>query len=186
MAINALSKCAVRVVTVIANKPVIPEGVYTEKHQLYHYLCRFLLERVSWLCRDLRPDVPEAVGPVKIVFSRRRSIKYDDFQAYVQRLKDTSDPDIRIHWPVIDMAAIEAQDRGSRFRLQLADLATSGITFALEPDFYGNVEPRYARMLKPTIYHRGHNYMSYGTKMFSPADQIELTDRQREFVAMFR
>jgi hypothetical protein len=112
-------------------------------------------------------------------------MNYDDFQSYIQRLKDTNDPEIRIHWPVIDIPAIEAEDHGARFGLQIADLATSGITAGLEPDFYGNVEPRFARMLKPVIYHRGRNYMSYGTKIVPPVDQIPFTDQQREFVELF-
>lgn len=185
MAIDGLSKCPIRAVAVIANKPIIPDGTYIQKHQLYHYMCRYLLERLSWLCRDMRPYVPEGDGRLKIVFSRRRAMNYDDFQAYIQRLKDANDPDIRIHWPVIDIPAIEAQDHGSRFGLQIADLVMSGMTAALEPDFYGNVEPRFARMLKPVIYHRGQNYMSYGTKMVPPSEQIPLSDQQREFVNLF-
>ncbi len=185
MAIDILSKCPMRAVAVIANKPIIPEGTYSQKHQFYHYMCRYLLERLSWLCRDMRPSVPEGDGRVKIVFSRRRAMNYDDFQAYIQKLKDANDPDVRIHWPVIDIPAIEAQDHGSRFGLQIADLVVSGITAALEPDFYGNVEPRFARMLKPVIYHRGQNYMSYGTKMVPHAEQIPLSDQQKEFVNLF-
>ncbi len=96
------------------------------------------------------------------------------------------DEPTEIHWPVIDIEGIDAYDHGSRIGLQLADLAVSGITAALEPDFYGNVECRFARSLKPRIYARNGNYMSYGTKMVPPADQIELTDQQEEFVALFR
>ena len=122
---------------------------------------------------------------MKIVFSRRRAMNYDDFQAYIQRLKDANDPDIRIHWPVIDIAAIEAQDHGSRFGLQIADLVTSGITAALEPDYYGNVEARFARMLKPVVYNRSNNYLSYGAKLVPPAEQIPLSEQQNEFVEIF-
>jgi len=185
MAISGLCERPLRTVAVFANKPVIPNGLYPESHQLYHYMCRYLLERLSWLCRDMRPKVPEGDGRVKIVFSRRRAMNYDDFQAYIQRLKDASDPEIRIHWPVIDIPAIEAQDHGARLGLQIADLVTSGLTAALEPDFYGNVEARFARMLKPRVYHRGQNFLSYGAKMVPAADQIPLTDQQREFVDLF-
>lgn len=186
MAIGGLCSRPMRVILVLANKPVIPEDAYTKPHQLYHYMCRYLLERVSWLCRDMRRTVPEGDGRVKIVFSRRRAMNYDDFQAYIQRLKDANDPDIRIHWPVIDIAAIEAQDHGSRFGLQIADLVTSGITAALEPDYYGNVEARFARMLKPIVYNRTNNYLSYGAKLVPLADQIPLSDQQNEFVEIFK
>lgn len=186
MAITGLCDRPMRAVAVIANKPVIPDGTYTQKHQLYHYMCRYLLERISWLCRDLRPTVPEGDGRVKIVFSRRRAMNYDDFQAYIQRLKDSLDPKIRIHWPVIDIPAIEAEDHGSRFGLQIADLVMSGITAALEPDFYGNVEPRFARMLKPVVYNKGGKYLSYGAKMVPNADAIPLTEQQKEFLEIYR
>lgn len=185
MAIKGICGKPLRITTVIANKTVIPAGTYTERNQLYHYMCRYLIERISWLCRDYRPQVPEGDGRVKLVFSRKRTMNYQDFRDYVQHLHDMDEP-TEIHWPVIDIEGIDAYDHGSRIGLQLADLAVSGITAALEPDFYGNVECRFARSLKPRIYARNGNYMSYGTKMVPPADQIELTDQQEEFVALFR
>jgi hypothetical protein len=133
----------------------------------------------------MRPRVPEGDGRVKIVFSRRRAMNYDDFQTYIQHLRDKADPEIKIHWPVIDIAGIEAHDHGARFGLQIADLAISGITAALEPDYYGNVEPRFARMLKQTVYHRNGNYLSYGAKMVPVIERLELTPQQQEFVALF-
>lgn len=185
MAVSNLCGEPFRSICVIANKPAIPDGTYVEHGHLYHYLCRYLIERVSWLCRDLRPSVPEGDGRVRIVFSRKRSMDYEHFRAYMQLLKDKDDPEIRIHWPVIDMDGIEAADHGSRFGLQIADIVTSGITTALEPDFYGNVEPRFARMLKPHVYHRGKNYLSYGAKLVPPADQLQLSEQQAEFLKIF-
>lgn len=185
MAVQSLSGKPFRSIAVIANKTVIPPDTYKERNQLYQYLCRYLIERISWLCRDMRPQVPEGDGRVKIVFSRKRTMNYTDFQAYLTLLRNMDDPSIKIHWPVIDIDGIEAHDHGARFGLQIADVVTSGLTAALEPDFYGNVEPRYARLLKQQVYCRNKNYMSYGTKMFPPADQLQLSDQQREFVTIF-
>lgn len=185
MAIQGLCGKPFRCAVVIANKPVIPSGIYTQPNQLYQYLCRYLIERISWLCRDMRPQVPEGDGRVKIVFSRKRTMDYDDFRNYVQVLKDKNDPEVRIHWPVIDIDGIEAKDHGSRLGLQIADLVTSGLTAALEPDFYGNVEPRFARMLRPNVYCRNKNYMSYGAKMFPPASELALSKQQEEFCDIF-
>jgi hypothetical protein len=185
MAIDEIRQKSLRSIAVIANKPVIPEGTYVQAGQLYHYLCRYLLERISWLCRDYRPNVPEGDGKVKIIFSRKRTMDYADFQNYVWRLRNLDDPEIRIHWPVIDIDGIEAHDHGARYGLQVADLSTSGLMAALEPDYYGNVEPRYARMLKPVVYSRNGNYMSYGTKMFPPAGDLQLTQQQQEFVQIY-
>lgn len=172
MAIDKLAGEMFRVTGVFAHKPVIPEGIYTEKNQLYHYMCRYLIERLSWFCRDFRRYVPEGDGRVKIVFSRRGGMNYADFQNYLNVLKGTYDPDIRIHWPVIDIDGVEAVDHGQRFGLQLADLAVSGLRAALEPDPYGNLEPRFAEMLKRRVYSRDGNYLSYGAKLVPTAERI--------------
>lgn len=185
MAIQSVCARPMRLVCVIANKTVIPEGTYIRKNQLYHYMSRYLIERISWLCRDNRPSVPEGDGRVKIIFARRGGMSTDDFKAYLTLLRDVDDPEIRIHWPVVDIMGIEAHDQPARFGLQLADIAVSGLTWALEPDHFGNCEPRFARALKPIVYHRGNNYMSYGTKMVPPPDRLELTDQQQPFVEIF-
>lgn len=186
MAINGIRARPMRFVAVIANKPASPEGVYVQKNQLYHYMSRYLIERLSWLCRDNRPDVPEGDGRLKIVFARRGGMSTPDFKAYLHLLRNADDPNVQIHWPVIDIDAIEAFDQPAKFGLQLADLAVSGLTWALEPDFYGNCEPRFARSLKRIVYHRGTNYMSYGTKMVPPVDHLELSEQQQEFLAIYR
>ena len=72
---------------VFAHKPVIPEGIYVARNQLYHYMTRYLIERLSWLCRDFRKYAPEGDGRLKIVFSRRGGMDYPDFQEYLHRRK---------------------------------------------------------------------------------------------------
>jgi hypothetical protein len=161
-----------RVSGIFAYKPIIPEGVYVEKNQLYHYMTRYLIERLSWLCRDYRRHVPEGDGRLKIVFSRRGGMNYDDFGDYLRRLKNADDPEIQIHWPVIDIDGIEAQDHNRRYGLQLADMAIGGLRSALEFDRYGNLEPRFAEELKPCVYERGGNFLSYGAKTVPTCDAI--------------
>lgn len=185
MATNGICRRNMRLTAVIANKPIIPQGIYTSKNQLYHYMSRYLIERVSWLCRDERPRVREGDGRVKIIFARRGGMSTDDFKAYLLRLQAANDPEIEIHWPVIDIDGIEAHDQPARWGLQLADIAVSGLTWALEPDYYGNCEPRFARALKPIVYHRGASYMSYGTKMVPGHERLHLSAQQRPFVDLF-
>lgn len=176
MAISTLAKEPFRTSAVFAYKPIIPEGIYTERNRLYHYMTRYLIERLSWICRDFRRYVPEGDGRLKIVFSRRGGMDYDDFQQYLQLLKDMSDPTVRIHWPVVDIEAVQAHDHGSRYGLQLADLAVSGLRAALEPDLYGNVEPRFAEILRPLVYQRGPNCLSYGAKLVPSPEEIQNFD----------
>jgi hypothetical protein len=185
MAINGICRRNMRLTTVIANKPIIPPGIYVQKNQLYHYMSRYLIERLSWLCRDLRRNVPEGDGRVKIIFARRGGMSTEDFKNYLRRLREAADPEIKIHWPVIDIEGIEAHDQPARLGLQLADIAVSGLTWGLEPDFYGNCEPRFARALKPIVYHRAGNYMSYGTKMVPAHERLEFSAEQRPFLDLF-
>ena len=57
---------------------------FVQKNQLYFYLTRYLIERVSWLCRDKRPSVPEGNGMARITFSRRGGLSYDGFRNYLR------------------------------------------------------------------------------------------------------
>jgi hypothetical protein len=172
MATRHMTRHPFRISAVMAYKPIIPDGIYVEKNQLYHYMTRYLIERISWLCRDHRRHVPEGDGRVKIIFSRRGGMDYDDFQDYLRRLRDADDPEIQIHWPVIDIEGVEAEDHGRRYGLQLADIAISGLRAALEFDPYGNIEPRFARSFKSRVYARNGNYLSYGAKLCPAADRI--------------
>ena len=184
VAASVLSKKFIRATSILAYKPIIPAGIYNTKNQLYFYLTRYLIERVSWLCRDLRRMVTEGDGRVKIVFSRRGGMSYPDFQAYLGRLQ--TDQTVRIHWPVIDIVGVEALDHPRRAGLQLADIIASSFGAAVEPNLFGNCEWRYAETLKPVIYHRKHNYFSYGVKAFPKFDDVALTNDQQRFVALFQ
>ncbi|MFY8142698.1 MAG: DUF3800 domain-containing protein [Caulobacter sp.] len=171
-------------VSVIANKPVVPAGIYTEKNQLYFYLCRYLIERISWLCRDRRPSVPEGDGRVKIIFSRRGGMSYEDFRAYLERLRLRTD--VQINWAVVDIDGIEAIDHSTRAGLQISDIVASALTAGVEPDNFGNCELRYAEILKPIVYSRQGNYLSYGMKFYPWSENLQLSEQQERLVALFR
>ena len=95
-----------------------------------------------------------------------------DFRAYLHRLQDADDPEIRIHWPVIDIDGLEALDHSQRYGLQVADLSISGLRAAVEYDLYGNLEPRFAETLKGNVYAHKGNFLSYGAKAVPPCDAI--------------
>lgn len=149
---------------------------FVQKNQLYFYLTRYLIERVSWLCRDKRRSVQEGNGMAKITFSRRGGLNYDGFRSYLQRLKNSHDTEI--HWPVIDIDAVDALDHSRVASLQIADCGVSAIAAAIEPDPYGNVEGSYIQELKGNIYNRQGKYLSYGLKTLPPLDSAELTPAQ--------
>ena len=158
---------------------------FREKNQLYFYLTRYLLERVSWLCRDKRPSAREGDGRAKIIFSRRGGLSYDDFRKYLKRLKDQADT--TIHWPVIDIEAVEATEHSRLAGLQIADIGVSAIAAAIENDRFGNVEGRYLEDIGPNIYSRNGRFRSYGLKFHPDLNSIhDLTKEQAKAFSEFK
>lgn len=187
-ACQKISQLPLRTISILSNKTTIPKDKYKEKNLLYWYITRYLIERLSWLCRDLRPQVPEGNGKVKIIFSKRGGMNYEDFRQYLTRLKNKSEDDngISIHWPVIDINSVEAKDHSTRAGLQLADCIASAFREAVEKNEYGNYEPRYAQELKNNIYQRKGNYLSYGVKTLPSNDGMTLDAEQTKFFNFFK
>lgn len=182
-AVRTLSQKPLRIVSVLAAKPPIPDGTYPDKNQLYFYMTRYLIERVSWLCRDYRRYAPEGDGSVAITFSRRGGMSYPAFRDYLTTLRADQTGTVRVYWPAVDISAVEAHDHSRLAGLQLADVGASAMAAIFEPDFYGNYEPRYGRVLKPVVYNRNRNYLSYGLKIVPRPDQCGLNDEQRANLA---
>lgn len=174
----------IRFLSVIGLKNCEEAQVFKEKNQLYFYLTRFLIERISWFCRDKRKDVPEGNGLAKITFSRRGGMSYDDFKSYLIKLRDEHDTEI--HWPVIDIDSISAHDHSRSAALQVADCGVSAIASAFEPDQFGNVEDTYIKEIRGNIYHRNGNYFSYGLKALPKFENSNLTKDQMKVVELFR
>lgn len=184
MASQILAEKPLRSICVMAHKPSLDPLVFTEKNQLYFYICRYVIERLSWLCRDSRKSIRDGDGRVKIVFSRRGKLSYEQFKAYLERLK--ADPTVTVNWGVIDIDGIEARDHSTRAGLQVSDIIATCMTAGLERDIYGNCETRYGEILKQIIYRRKDNFLSYGVKFAPAVEQIELNDQQRSFLELFR
>lgn len=182
VAAQYLASKKIRCINVMSNKLTIPVGTYTQKNQLYHYLTRYLIERVSWFCRDYRQFVPEGDGSVKIIFSRRGGMSYPDFQKYLHHLKE--DPTVRVHWPVIDIDGVSALDHARCAALQLGDSIASAFASAVEPNFYGNCELQYAETLKPVTYRYNAKFLSYGVKLV-PCPEMAMSEQQQKFVDLF-
>ena len=182
-AAQIIAQAPIRITSVICLKNTENAGVFREKNQLYFYVTRFLIERISWLCRDFRSIVKEGDGRAKITFSRRGGLSYQAFRDYLTRLRDTSDT--TVHWPVIDIDAIEAKDHSTNAGLQLADCCTSSIAASIEKDPYGNVEGSYLEELASRIYSRNGKYLSYGLKFLPNLDEIELDKGQAQIFGRF-
>ncbi|MCD4686865.1 MAG: DUF3800 domain-containing protein [Anaerolineae bacterium] len=166
--IDQISKASLRIVSVIVHKPSIREPeTFQERYRLYFYSVRLLLERVSWYCRDFRPESDDGDGSAEIIFSNRSGMSYAEICKYLDLLK-SSPYDVRIDWGAVKSSQIKAYSSGRRMGLQIADAVASGFFYAVEKTSYGFTEDRYARQLKPVVYNRKGKYQGYGLKIWPP------------------
>lgn len=181
--VDLLAKKPFRTVTIMVHKPSIqdPEKFAAEKYLLYHYATRFLLERVSWLCRDKRrsPD-----GRARIIFSNRAAMSYQDLRDYLNHLKaNTGFLDVRIDWTVIDPDDISSEPHPKLKGLQVADAVATGMYYGFAKNPYGYTEPRYAELLAPIVYARAGKRLGYGLKVWPrDVDSILDTDEKLAWV----
>ena len=165
--VGRIARAHLRAVSILIHKPSIfrPE-VFRERYRLYFYSVRYLLERVSWLCKkSVRSG--EGDGTAKIIFSNRAGMKYEEMRDYLRKLEAKSkDPseDIRIDWSVIRCDQVIAEGR-NLMGLQVADAVAGSFFRGLEPQ-RGYIEPRYASMLAPIVYRSGGTYIGCGVKLW--------------------
>ena len=184
-ACQSLAARPIRLCHVLIAKAAIATPHLGQKNWLYFYALRFLIERLSWLCRDLRPSVPEGNGRLAITFSRRGGMSYPEFRRYLLLLQGQTEEN-SIHWPVIDTDALNAQDHSRLAALQLADIAASAFAAAMEADRYGNQESRYASILRPVTYSHDGERLGYGLKLMPSETSLQLTPQQLQFLDLFR
>jgi hypothetical protein len=177
-----LVKLPVKLINVLSCKQHIPDpSIYAEKGHLYWYLCRYLIERISWCCwANRKTQKPR----VTLVFSTRGGMKYQDFRDYLGRLRALGD-ETTIDWRTVsndeDYIRSEAHERLAG--LQLADVTARAFAEAVEPNVFGTYEPSYALKLKPRVYNHKGNFASYGVKVLAMDGLLEA--RQREFLANY-
>jgi Protein of unknown function (DUF3800) len=166
--IGEISKAHLRTVSVIIHKPSLKEPEkFHERFRLYYYAVRYLLERVSWYCRDHRLPRDGGDGSARIIFSNRSGMSYQEMKDYLNLLKEqTRLADVRIDWKVIKAENFTAYSPGRKMGLQIADAVASSVFYAVQPSKYGFSEDRYIRMLKSVIYHYDGKYLGYGLKFW--------------------
>jgi hypothetical protein len=162
--VAALAGQRMRTVSVMVHKPSITNvATMKKKNVLYFYASRYLLERVSWYCRDILQPNEAGDGSAEIIFSNKGGMSYEDFRTYVDRLRNRSD--VRIDWNVIKRDQISSKGHAERRGLQIADAVASGYWNAVNRNALGLTEDRYARTLEPIAYaYKGRRIRSYGVK----------------------
>lgn len=186
VAAQCLAQKPVRITSVLVSKKLITDEAVHNKNQLYFSMMRHLIERISWLCRDMRPRAPEGNGQVAIMFSRRGGMSYESFRSYLHRLRREEGETTRIHWPVIDINSVSAQDHSRVAALQLVDIAASSFAAAVEYNKYGNCEDKYAKILKPVVYQRNQTFVGYGLKFIPRHEDCGLCSQQAQFIEEFK
>lgn len=170
-----IGKARIRTVSVMIHKPSIrdPETFQAQKHQLYRYACRLLLERVSWLCRDHRIK-DHGDGGAEIIFSNRGQMSYDDLRNYLMRLRDKPGlGGVNIDWSAIRPERVSAVQHAQMAGLQVADAVASSAFAALNANQFGDTESAYLLETLPVCYRYEGKRLGYGLK-FWPADLDEL------------
>ncbi len=163
---------------VCVHKPSLAEPEkFKDGYRLYFYAVRCLLERVSWLVRDIHESCQRSGdGTAELVFSNRQGMPYEQMRAYLRLLErqQRAGHDIRIDFRRVPVARLRTQAPGTSMGLQLADGAAGAFFNALERDRFGNTEPRYLYTLSPLLYRREQNVHGYGLKIMPTQARAQL------------
>lgn len=171
MICERMAKIKMRAFSMLAHKPSLALGDQKEHGDvLYRYLCRLLLERISWYCRDYRQP-GKGNGTAELLFSNRTRMSYSDLTVYARYLRDVEDT--RIHWAALDAANVKAVPAPEKAGLQVADFVASATYKAVTRNAWGHVEPRYLQMMKECFYRRGGKILSYGVKCYPDLEKIK-------------
>jgi len=123
----------------------------------YMFTFRFLLERMSWLCR-------ESGGILRYTLAMIGGFRLSQLRHYEAVLKGLTD--CTVHWAAVDSKGGSIDQPNRLEYLQLADIAASATAQAFEPNRFGNVETRYLELLEPRLYrYKTSPVTSYGLKM---------------------
>jgi hypothetical protein len=179
--VDEIARQPLRVVSVLVHKPSLDEPEeFGERYRLYFHAARYLLERVSWYCRDHRHPEHDGDGTADIAFSNRSGMSYQELRSYLDTLRERTDIlGVRIDWSVVRTDRIHSFTPGRRMGLQVADAVAGSFFYATQASQYGFTEDRYARMLKPVVYHHRGSYLGYGIKLWPHKAEARLEREER-------
>ncbi|WP_437828809.1 DUF3800 domain-containing protein [Sorangium sp. So ce1153] len=191
--VSKIASGRLRTVNILVHKPSLSSATFAEG-RLYFYTARYIVERISWFCRDMRLPGDSGDGIADITFSNKSGMSYDDFRSYMRNLRDANKSGYSsnsVHWAAIDPDRIEAQPHAKRMGLQIADAVASSFYAALEPK-YGFIEDRYAKILQPVVYAykypdgREKQY-NYGFKLWPrEAEAVAESNKLLEWIRVYK
>jgi hypothetical protein len=157
--------------------------LFTQKGHLYNYLTRYLLERITTAVREVADRTAQKCE-LRIVFSRRGGTDYQSMRDYLVLMRDGRErvrPVRSIEWSVFSPDDIMVENHSKWAGLQLADVVTSATAAALEPNLYGNYEPRYANTLAKRYLTKGKKVLNAGLVLIPPIGKSPMDDAQKGF-----
>lgn len=180
-----------RSISVLSNKHNLSSESFTNMPNMYYwYLSRLLIERITWCCSSLRKTVPEGNGKVKIIFSNRGGLKYQDFITYLEEWKKRDSENTkqhslsRINWNMIDIDIIESVDHSKRAGLQFADVVAYSNFKAVEKSrISGVVSLDLVRVLRDSTYNKDGIYINRGIKFMPKYEEIK--DKPEDLYDLF-
>lgn len=184
-----IAKKPIGVAITLSNKATIPgskwESTFKQKGYLYNFLIRWLLERVTMVCRK-RSGEEEC--SLKVVFSRRGGTNYQTMMEYFKLMRDGNEvmrPARRIDWSMIDIDQIAVENHSKWAGLQFADCVTSAYYSAVEPNAYGNYEHSYAELLGGRLLRSNGTPLNCGLTVVPSRRSSALDGRQAQFFTSF-
>ena len=146
-------------INIIADTNKIALSQLPTSELVYNYLCRMLLERVSWFLRD--------TGRVAdIVLSVRGTSRDNELIDYI---KDKLLPYQQNQIASNVFEKITAKTAGTWELLQLADVCATTMFLTYEVNGWGFCTPCFSKVLKNHLYtHHGEQVENYGIKYFKP------------------
>ena len=145
-------------VNIIADTDKFDRTKISSPEIAYNYLCRMLLERVSWFLRDTN-------RVADIVLSARGTNRDNELIEYIQnKLLPYRDNQIVSS----SFERVSAKQAATWDMLQLADICATTMFLAYEINGWGFCTPCFTRVLQSHLYTRNGQLNSYGIKYFTP------------------
>ncbi len=133
------------------------------KNWLYHYMTRYLLERVGRVVQE------QGGTGVEAIMSNRSSLSYADLNAYLKKI--SADP--ATGKEIALLTSLRALQHGQALGLEVADVFVSSIFPAFEPDLHGNREETYVRSLAPRLYRPNGVLIGNGIKVMGRKARVD-------------
>ncbi len=185
-----IAKLPIEAALTLSHKVTIPgtkwAEVFRKKGYLYNYLVRWLLERIT---THVATSYPKEKNRLRLVFSKRGGTDYASMRDYMILMRDGRErikPIRTIRWDVLDVNDLAVEDHANFAGLQLADCITSAFYAAVEPNRFGNFEPRYADTLRGVVMRRpNNNALNHGVCPLPSWYGCQPEDHHKEFFLSF-